>query len=945
LPLGRGDTLSHYRLVDVLGEGGMGVVWRALDSTLGREVALKVLPDRLAQDPDRLARFEREARLLAALNHPNIAAIYGFEQSGSTRILVMELVEGVTLAQRLAQGPIPLIESLRICKQIAEALEYAHERGIVHRDLKPANVKLRPDDAVKVLDFGLAKALEGDGPAAQLANSPTLSLAATQAGIVLGTAAYMSPEQAKGRPADRRVDIWAFGCVLWEALTGRQLHGGDTMSEVVASVLRDAPDLTSLPRDAPTRVRELLRRCLTKDAPLRLRDIGEARIALDELLAGTPDPYLSAALAIGEVAPPVGGTGSAMGGVLGGAGGAGAGLAGGVGAGLAGGVGFGLAGGGFAGRDQAAPRSKRAILLVAAAGLALGALLTFAATRTQSPAARGTTAVRKLAVPVRGDAEDAPILPTLSPDGRAVAYVRGGRIAIQELNALEPREYAADPGVIDLFWSPDNRSVAYIAGTKITKLDIGTGAAQIICDVRGAGFTGGSGGSWREDGTIIASRGEHDGILAVSARGGDAHTIVPVDSTLESDLHEPVALPGGATVVFVPHSIHKPFQSLVAWSANHRKVLLSMEDQRLATPVYSPTGHILFQRSPTNSGIWAVPYSLTRAEVTGEPFLVAPGGSQPSVASDGTLAYLHGAATDHIHVVWSDRSGSQGADLGEINNPARFDWMAASPDGNLVAVTVGDMEGADLWIFDTKRGTRTRLTFLDGIGIWPSFSPAGDRIVFQFVAKQCQQVKCHRVIVMSVDGTGVPDTLGVGLTPSFTPDGRSVVYARVKADDDWDLACFSLQDRSERPLVTGPSIQSDPRVSPDGRYVAYTSSESGHDEIYLKRFPSGEGRWQVSAGGGTYPRWNARGDRLCYANGVDLFEIEVQLGASPQFGKAVKLFTRPDIGRSTPAGWPSGFDVTRDGQRFVFYRPAGSVDRRASIIVVQNWFEEFRERK
>jgi hypothetical protein len=463
-----GTTLAHYRLVEKIGEGGMGVVWRALDTTLGRDVAIKVLPDAFASDPERLARFEREARLLASLNHPRIAGVYGFHTDAGARFLAMELVEGTSLSERLRRGPLPLPDALAVARQLADALEIAHERGIIHRDLKPGNIMLADDGGVKVLDFGLAKALEGDrgGPSnPSLTQSPTIT-AMTSANVILGTAAYMSPEQARGQSADKRADVWAFGVILFEMLVGSQLFQGDTVSDTLAAVLRAEPDWTQLPRETPARVRRLIERCLTRDVRQRLRDIGEARIALDAAASGATD-----AERVATTAPPL------------------------------------------------ARHSALRPLAFAAIGLAAGVIGAMLFARPSQHAAEGP--VRRFVIAEADTTGADPGENVISPDGRMIAYLRGSTLWLQPLDALEPRRLASADGMKNLFWSPDSRHIGYVSGTKAMKVSVAGGEPLLIADAREP-FTNGSGATWRSDGVVVGTRAEADGLLEAPSVGANS---------------------------------------------------------------------------------------------------------------------------------------------------------------------------------------------------------------------------------------------------------------------------------------------------------------------------------------------------------------------------------------------------------------------------------------
>jgi len=907
-----GTTIGHYRLAEIIGEGGMGVVWRAHDTSLGRDVAIKVLPDLLARDPERLARFEREAKLLASLNHPGIAAIYGLHQEGAVRCLVMELAEGVTLAQRIDRGVLPLEEVLRIALAVAEALESAHERGIIHRDLKPANIMISGDPGgsntragrVKLLDFGLAKAFEGDGGAASSPNvtqSPTITAAMTGANVILGTAAYMSPEQARGQTADRRADVWSFGVVLFEMLTGQRLFAGETVSDTLASVLKVEPDWGALPADLPPRVRTLLRRCLDRDRNRRLRDIGEARITLEDELGRAPDTHLAAALASGAIP-----AASALAGAPAG--------------------------------------SLRRWLVVAGAALA-GGVLVFAAMRLLAPGREAAAPLRKLTLGNPGK-EERPSNPVVSPDGRAVAYLTPSHIVVREFHALETRTFPVEGPVGDLFWSPDGRSLGYVVRSRLTRVDALSGQQQAVCEAKGS-FAGGSGGSWGPDGTILYSQADTQGLFEVSERGGDPRVVLATDSTREGDFHDPFLLPRGRGVIFVPHRRVGTFEAIELWANGKRKELVRLEGQTLSNPVYSPTGHIVFHRTPTNSGVWAVPFSLDRLEVTGEPFLVASLGTSPSVANDGTLVYLEGSAVEALRLTWNDREGREVADGGSVTLGAGYAFPALAPDGRRGCVEVYDGEEADLWLFDIARGARTRLTFGKGREELPAWAPSGDAIVYHVRHEGSNELASMRVMRVAADGSGPPDTLAIGFVPTVTPDGRYVLYSKYLSGSDWDLAYRPMAgDRSqEARLLTAPGLQFNARVSPDGRYVAYVSNESGQFEIFLTRFPGGEGRWQLSVGGGEWPRWSRRGERLYYVRGDDIMSVDVTLGASPTIGTPKVLFSRTGLGMPIIGGFAAGFDVTGDGERFLFFRDPKLAPTEQEVVVVQKWFVEFAGRK
>ena len=897
ISLTEGRVLLHYRLIHPIGEGGMGVVWRATDTTLGRDVAIKVLPDAFVADPERVARFEREARLLASLNHPHIASIYGFHAADGVRFLVMELVEGESLAARIERGALAPGEALPIALQIASALEHAHERGVVHRDLKPGNVVLAQGGGAKVLDFGLAKAFEGDAPetgsSSMLVRSPTITSRMTAPNTLLGTAAYMAPEQARGQVADRRADIWAFGVVVMEMLTGQRLFEGETTSDTLAAVLREDPDWTKLPAETPPRIGALLRRCLTRDTKMRLRDIGEARIALARTLAGAPDDL---------------GSGIASGAAL-------------------------------AGYPPPSPRARiRTVAWVAVTLVAIAAI-GWAALRVAAP--RAEAPLRKFRLVAKDDLGPASA-PAISPDGRMALFLAAGKLWVQSLDQLEPEALDVEGAVQTPFWSPDGEWIGYMSGTRILKVPVRGGKSQVVCDAR-APFTYGSGGSWTDRGTIVFSLADSSGIFEVSQQGGDPKALYLPDAS-ESDMHQPSALPGGRGVLYCGHRLAGGFNNIQVWSGGKRKVLLELRDHSIYAPVYAPSGHILYQRNAPTAGIWALPFSLSRLEVTGAPFLVVPDGSTPTVSSDRTLCFAGGQGEQPLQLAWWSRDGKE---LGAVGVPELGGERSAgaAPDGNRIARSIREGDNSDIWILDASRGTRTRLTFEAGNEVYPAWTPDGSRVVYSAAPAHFSRPDQWRVLVRPSDGGGVPDTIGQGVDPTVSFDGRFVLFMHPLASGaNWDIEAVALSGGSPITVIHGSPRVVHGAVSPSGQYVAYMSNESSRWEVYLARFPSGEGKWQVSAAGGQWPNWNRRGDRLTFTQGDDLMEVDVATGPTPVLGKPVRLFTRPATGE-TSFGFGSEFEAAPDGSRFLILRPATQGTPVRRVTLVQSWYAEFRGKK
>jgi Tol biopolymer transport system component len=891
--------IAHYRITAKLGEGGMGEVWRATDTKLNREVAIKVLPAAFAADPDRLSRFVREAQVLASLNHPNIAAIYGVEEGA----LVMELVEGPTLAGRIAQGPIPLDEALPMARQIAEAIEYAHERGVIHRDLKPANIKITPEGRVKVLDFGLAKAMSGEGTSADPINSPTLTMGATTAGVILGTASYMAPEQAKGKPADRRADIWAFGVILAEMLTGRVLYTGETVSDVLASVIKDTPALDALPAATPLGIRRLLRRCLERDPRRRLQAIGEARFVLEE-------PEETAPAAPGAPATAV-----------------------------ASGRGPGWA--------------NVALATLALAGIALG-VVHFRESRAEAIPVRFEIPAPENAFIANGGI-------AISPDGRRIAFVASAgtgptMVWVRPLDSLEAR---ALPGTENTgfapFWSPDSRFIGFGAAGALKKVDARGGPTQTLCEITSVIV----GGSWSIDGFILFSSAT-TAIYRVPQAGGVPELVTALDEAKGELGHlRPWFLPDGRHF-FYSARMSSPDQSTLYLASidgkERRRLLVTRQAGAYAPPAAgAKNGHLLFLRGTT---LMAQPMDPDRLELAGESFPVAEhvgsvlGMGWFSVSANGVLVYRSGAsAADQVaQLSWHDRAGKQ---LGALGQPTNFTGgMELSPDGSRVATEEMDASGNhDIWIRDVARGVPTRFTFDQGYDREPHWSPDGSRVAF---ASDRGHGGRYSIYVKPSNGSGNEELLlddsASSIPGAWSPSGAFLIYQRSDQKDartGLDLWTLPLPPAKTKPEIYLQTVfaERQPQFSPDGRWVAYISNESvpSQYQVYVQPFPPGGGKFQISTGtGGTEPRWRRDGKEIFYlAADGKLMAVEVK--TTPRFepGSPQALFDAHAI-YSNPTSMPVNFkyDVSPDGRRFLVERVYIPVQQNATappIIALVNW--------
>jgi Tol biopolymer transport system component len=887
-----GTTLSHFRLTEKLGAGGMGEVYRGEDTRLGRSVAIKVLPEAFVADPERLARFEREARLLASLSHPNIAGLHDVGDDAGTHFLVMELAPGETLAARLERGPFPLDEALAVAARIADALAAAHEQGIVHRDLKPGNVMVTADGAVKVLDFGLARAvapepLSGSGP--DLSQSPTLAHTGTLAGMLLGTAAYMSPEQARGRTVDRRTDVWAFGCVLYEMLAGRSAFGGETVAETLAAVLRGEPDWSALPAGTAPGVVSVLRRCLEKDPRRRLHDVSDARLLLDEARAETP------AHGNARTATP-------------------------------------------------RPLWREALAwAVAALAVAVVAALLWKPEPAAPPLVRLSIA---LPPPQTLAFTDLPIL-AISPDGRAVAFsaidtaTGQAMIYIRPLGEAGARPVPGTEGGTNPFFSPDGESIAFFAEGRLKRVATSGGPTVALAETSSS-----RGGVWLPDGTIVYSPEYTSGLWRVPAAGGTPQPVLPVDNDKgERTFRYPDVVDGGRAVLFTVGDADSPNNydgaRIEAYSFQTKERHVLVRGANMAR--YAPPDRLVYALEGI---LYSVAFDPKRLSVSGDPSAVvegvagdaSSGAAHFDIADDGTLVFVPGAAGQRgSFLSLLDRSGKPSR---LPLSPRGFLQPRFSPDGTRLAFTVGSGTvggDGDVWVYSLGSQALSRLTF-GGNSNCPTWTPDGREITYFDLKAQVIRTK-------PADGSGTArlETESDGATTppvptlpeAWSPDGTTLAYTRLGTSTD-----LYLLTRGEEPRLFETNACC-PSFSPDGRFVAYSSPASGQSTVFVRPV-TGDGKWQVSSDSGGYARWSRDGRTIFYiaigSRSRPLMAVDVVPGPTFRAGPPRVLFGGLGLSRYMTATAPlENWDATPDGSRFVFVELDQSESAGNRIDVALHW--------
>jgi len=916
-----GSSLSHFTITAKLGEGGMGEVYLAEDTKLGREVAIKVLPEAVASDPERLARFEREAKVLASLNHPNIAGIHQVEDDGGVHFLVMELAEGLTLRDRVARGPLSIEDALPIALQIARALEAAHGQGIIHRDLKPANVMVDAEDQVKVLDFGLAKALdptvsdvgeplagsqEGASPSpTPLSLSPTLTAQMTGAGVLLGTASYMSPEQARGKKADKRADIWAFGVVLWEMLTGKRLFEGETVSDTLAAVLRADPEWESLAADTPRPLRRLLHRCLERNPKERLHDIADARLEIEQAMKPEDEEER-------RVSEPT---------------------------------------------AADSPWRSKTVWLALIAGLIVGALLVGLGTvwlGGDTAETRGDTLRVASAAPtgLTIHAYDEPLL-AISPDGQRLVIVAGeddSRHLFQR--TLHQFEWQPIPGTekaTQPFFSPDGQSVAFFADGKVKKISLAGGNPQVLCDAPNP-----FGGAWGPDGSIVFNPNSPAGLMKVSELGGVPESLTEPDSEAGEGEHNwPQFLPDGRSVLFTiwkGSSVEGSEVALIDMGTGEKKVLLDGSYGRITA-----SGHLLYTLADS---VFVAAFDLEQRQIVG------PGVPLPEpiyryseywlpfmdVSATGTMVYVPGRSEPQRQLVAVSLDGIEETIL---EATGAYMYPRLSPDGRRLAVNIMESSGANIWIIDLNTGARTKLT-REGNNLYPLWTTDGARIIYL-----SDRSGLETIMWEPADGSGSAEDLVAETPPAYvgfptdvSADGKYLIFVRYEENEDGSfksdtVVALSLDDPSDQQLLM---ISEDDNqgynsatISPDGRWLAYVLSDSQEGwEVFVQRFPDGGARHQISQEGGTKPQWAPDGKEIYFRTGPDRF-MAVSVTTEPSFQtEAPHILFEDKYDPGTYIPMPN-YSVTPDGSRIIMVKPDDELGKSSEIRIVFNWLDEIEK--
>jgi Tol biopolymer transport system component len=903
-----GTRLGQYEIESAIGRGGMGEVYRARDTRLGRRVAIKSLPPAFAQDPERISRFKREAQLLAAVNHAHIAGIHGLEEIEGALYLVLEFVDGETLADRIAKGRLPLDEALKLAREVIDALEAAHDKGIIHRDLKPANIALTADGQVKVLDFGLARYEAGEiGSGVDITHSPTLAYAGTQAGVILGTAAYMSPEQAKGRAVDKRSDVWAFGCVLFEMLTGTKAFEGEDVSDTLAAILRGEPDWAALPPDVPPAIRTLIKRCLDKDRRTRIPDLSVVRFLMgDATSADTP------------VVSPV--------------------------------------------AHEAVPARQPRVrafipwLLASALALGLAGVLAFLVPWGGTPAPAPVRVSAEIGADASLSAGLGPSI-ALAPDGEMLAFIASvgtepAHLYVRRLAQLQATILTSTEGAYSPFFSPKGDWVGFFAGGKLKKVAVAGGAAVTLCDA-----PSGRGASWADDDTIVFQPENTPGsrLQRVPAAGGTPGPLIPLAEG-EGMQRWPQMLPGSKALLYSS----LPVSANGVWDQGEVVVQKLPDGPRQVLHKggyfarYARSGHILFIQQGT---LFAAPFDAGRVELTGAPVPVIEsllstnniGAGQLTISDTGTAVHVSGeTVTNAAPIEWLDQSGKTAV---LRKTPADWSSPSFSPDGTRLAMDISDGTQADIWVYDWARDTLSRLTFDNADDLRPFWTPDGRRIGF---ASKRGEKGAQDLYWQRADGTGdvqkLTDGPNLKYGGSWHPSGKYLAYSELRPGTGSDVMILPMEGDettgwkpgTATAFLSAPYTEGSPMFSPDGRWIAYISNESARNEIYVRPFPGPGGKWQISNGNADDPNWSRTKRELLFASAGDsrIMRAPYTVEADSFRAEKPQLWSE-GVFAARPRPPSRDFDLHPDGQRFAF--AAGQTSGSAKldkVVLTFNFFDE-----
>jgi eukaryotic-like serine/threonine-protein kinase len=880
-----GKRLGPYEILSAIGAGGMGEVYRARDTRLDRIVAVKILPGHLADRSELRERFEREAKTIASLNHPHICTLYDIGHQDGTDFLVMEYLEGETLAQHLLKGPLPLDQVLQYATEISDALDKAHRKGITHRDLKPSNIMLTKS-GMKLLDFGLAKLRQDAASGSPLSQLPTANEGITAQGTILGTLQYMAPEQVEGKvnEIDARTDIFAFGVVVYEMGTGKKAFEGKTSASVMAKILEvDPPSMVSLQPMTPPALDRVVKKCLAKEPEKRWQAASDVCDELKWIAEGGAHTGL----------PPI-----------------------------------------------AAPVGKNWLKTTLWAGVAMAAcIMVGLAVWFLKPAAPKTVTRFVMSLPEGQRLNDNFSTLAISPDGTRLAYAAGPgnlttRLYVRAMDGLEARPIPGTEGGQNPFFSPDGQRIGFITnGGKLATVSVSGGAPVSLAEVRFPGF---SGASWGSQGMVVFAPQESGPVLQISETGGEPKPLTHLEKR-EFGHGDPELLPGSNGVLFTA-VVGTTATNLVAQSlkTGEHRVLTSSGRQ----PRYAPSGHLVYAQGAT---LMAVPFDPRRLAITGaavpvvQGILTTGGVAQYSFSSTGSLVYVPGSVQGaQSRLVWVDRKGAEQLVAAPAHN---YVLPRVSPDGKRVAVNIEEVD-SQIWLYDLDRETLTRLTFEGGASIDPVWTPDGKRIVFKGAD--------NRLFWQLADGSTGAEALtkselaGNNVPGSWSPDGQVLTFMEINPETGYDIYILPLRDGKPQPFLRTPSLETAPRFSPDGHFIAYASDESGRVEVYVRPYPGPGGKWQISKEGGMEPVWNPKGRELFYRSGNKMMAVEVTTQPTFTAGKPKVLFERPYV--PTPRSFPD-YDVSPDGERFLMLK-AGEFEETTStqINVVLNWFEELRQK-